>query len=388
MDFKKVNNKLFENLKKNDYQGYDPFDFLNSKFFKNSPLNNFYFFRLIWTQIGKRLPFNIRKIIKVPMGKNPKGIALIIQGHILNYKTTKQDYFLQEATKLAYWLLRNTCDSDVWEYPCWGYNFDWQARAFFLKKGTPNIIVTVYVSMALYELGKISNNNEFINNSLNSALFINKFLLEKKDNFCFYKYVPHSKTFVHNANLWGSYWCFFSGQVKNNIVLKDVSIKCAKLSIKHQNQNGSWDYGTRSHHKFIDGFHTGFNLEALYLLNKSYNSKLLNKVIDKGYQFYIKNLIDDNGIAKYFDNKVFPIDSHSFSQAIITILKIKDYKNSKELTQKILKKFLQVMYIEKEGRFRYQVNKYFRNNINYLRWSQAWSYYAISLYLNKVHEKD
>ena len=77
--------------------------------------------------------------------------------------------------------------------------------------------------------------------------------------------------------------------------------------------DGSWNYGTRSHHKFIDGFHTGFNLEALNLLNKSYNSKLLNKVIDKGYKFYIKNLIDDKGIAKYFDNKVFPIDSHSFT---------------------------------------------------------------------------
>ena len=388
MNLEIINNNLFKNLQKNDYQGYDPFDFLNSKFFKNSPLNNFYLSRLIWTQLGKRLPFNIRNIVGVPMGRNPKGIALIIQGHILNYKTQKKEYFLSEATKLAYWLLQNSCDSDMWEYPCWGYNFDWQARAFFLKKGTPNIIVTVYVSMALYELGKIIHNSEFINIAFKSSLFINKFLLEKKGNICFYKYVPHSKTFVHNANLWGSYWCYFSGKMKKDSVLQDISINCAQLSIKNQNHDGSWNYGTRSHHQFIDGFHTGFNLEALNLLNKLYNSKSLNKVINKGYLFYIRNLIDDNGIAKYFDNNAFPLDSHSFSQALITILKLKDDKNSKKLTEKILEKFIKIMYIERKGIFRYQVNKYFRNNINYIRWTQAWSYYAISLYLNSVHEKD
>ena len=163
------------------------------------------------TQIGKRLSFNIRKLIRA-YGKKSQRNFFTNSRKYIEYKTTKQDYFLTEATKLANWFLQNSCDSDVWEYPCWGYNFDWQARAFFLKKRDPKYnSKNCCVSMALYELGKITNNSEFIDNALNSALFINKFLLEKKDNLCFYKYVPHSKTFVHNANLWGSYWCFFFG---------------------------------------------------------------------------------------------------------------------------------------------------------------------------------
>ena len=44
------------------YLGWDPYDGLNSKIFKNSPPNKFGIFRLMWIQGFKRSPINFRKI--------------------------------------------------------------------------------------------------------------------------------------------------------------------------------------------------------------------------------------------------------------------------------------------------------------------------------------
>ena len=39
--------------------------------------------------------------------------------------------------------------------------------------------------------------------------------------------------------------------------------KSINFCIKKQNKNGSWIYGDQNHHKWIDNFHTGFNLVGI-----------------------------------------------------------------------------------------------------------------------------
>jgi len=40
-----------------------------------------------------------------------------------------------------------------------------------------------------------------------------------------------------------------------------------------------------------------------------------------------------------------------------------------------------------QGYFYYQKNKLFTNKISYMRWSNAWIYFAISSILIKIHKK-
>lgn len=384
LDLERLNRQIFKEIKNDDFKGYDPFDFLNSRIFKKTFLNKFYISRLIWIQFGKRFPLNLRNILGVNKERNPKGVALIILGLLSEFSYSNERKLLEEAKELGHWLIENTCEESKWKYPCWGYNFDWQSKAFFLKKGTPNIIVTVYVSRALYELGVATENLDLINISIKSALFINEFLYFSDGKLNYYKYVPNSNTFVHNANLWGCYWSQKSFSLNKVDFIKKNSELCTIESIRSQNRDGSWFYGTKSHHKFIDGFHTGYNLEALYLINQINKSEILETSINKGYEFYLKNLFKKDGIAKYYATKTYPLDAHNFAQAILTICTLKNDKDSIKFADKIINKLFHEMYLINKNSFSYQKNVFYKNNINYLRWTQAWCFYAINSYLQKI----
>lgn len=382
-----LNKKLLNNIQIDDYSGYDPFDFLNSSVFKASPFRHSQFARLAWLQIGKRSPINFRPLVGVPKMRNPKGLALLILGMIEDFKRTGDNFYLKDAENLGKWLIDNSSDLNIWESYCWGYHFDWQARAFFVPAGKPNMITTCYVARALYSLGIILENKQFVDSALNAAEFISNHLFISKDDKQYYAYIPGESAFVHNASLWGAAWCGFVGDVLGDNELKNQAISVARQSVSEQNKNGSWVYGSRHHHNFIDGFHTGYNLEALKMLAQSVNTSEFDSSISKGYDFYINNFFDNDGTAKYYDNSTKPIDMHSFSQAIFTLLKIGGEEKDIELCKKVVNKSIDLLYLEKRGRFSYQKGSFIRNNVNYSRWTQAWSYFSLA-YFNRVLSKN
>src|ERR1700722_12312329 len=61
---------------KNNWAGYDPYDALNSEFFKALPLLNRRLPRIFLTQVVKRSPINVRKLLRIPKTQDPKALAL------------------------------------------------------------------------------------------------------------------------------------------------------------------------------------------------------------------------------------------------------------------------------------------------------------------------
>nr|WP_241214456.1 hypothetical protein [Vibrio alfacsensis] len=82
-------------------------------------------------------------------------------GLLEDYQHKNDDNYLNQALELGDWLLTQQSDRDVWKHACWGYHFDWKARAFFVPKGKPNVITTIYVAQALYALSKITGENKY-----------------------------------------------------------------------------------------------------------------------------------------------------------------------------------------------------------------------------------
>jgi hypothetical protein len=59
------------------------------------------------------------------------------------------------------------------------------------------------------------------------------------------------------------------------------------------------------------------------------------------------------------------------------------------MATKVIEWAIDNMYIESTGYFRCQITKWYKNNICYLRWTQAWAYYSIAIYLNHhIDEKN
>ncbi|MEZ8102665.1 aspartate-semialdehyde dehydrogenase [Vibrio bivalvicida] len=372
-----------------EFSGYDPFDGLNSRLFDVLPRLKKGLVGLAWIQLFKRSPINFRPLAGVPKKRNPKGIGLFILGMLEDYKRTKETKYLDLSVELGDWLLTQECDKQQWKHSCWGYHFDWKARAFYVPKGKPNVITTVYVSQALLELARtldkqgLSGSERFKAPALDAANFIVNSLYTESDRRCFFAYIPGETAFVHNASLWAAAWVATVANETDNGHYKQLALKVARQSAQEQRSDGSWVYGARHHHQFIDGFHTGYNLEALDIVRRCLATVEFDEVIGKGLDYYRTHFFEQDGLARYYNDNPYPLDPHSVAQSIITFSKLSKSKSDAELIGKIIKWSVEHLYLPGKKQFVYQINKKSTNKINYMRWTQAWMYYSFSYYLNQ-----
>ncbi len=379
---------LRTSMARENYAGFDPFDGLNSKLFRATGLNQFYLTRLAWQQFCKRSPVNVRPISLVGKTRNPKGVALTVLGMIEEVRRTKSNDLVDEIINLCDWLADQRCDRIKWTYSCWGYNFDWQSRAFFVQKGTPNLITTCYVARALFNSGELLGKDGYRNIAIEAGHFIHRHLQVSRYGSQFYAYIPDDETFVHNANLWGAAWVGLAGSELNDSTLVDSAIINARTSVAEQSDSGAWSYGQMPHHQFVDGFHTGFNLEALNLLRKSVATDEFDDNINVGMKYYRENFFLEDGTAKYYQDRVYPLDMHSFSQGIITLLNIADMRSDLALAKKIAGRAIESLYSTEDMKFIYQRGRWLKNRIDYIRWTQSWAYLSFMLLARCIDEEE
>lgn len=373
--------KLFEYVKKNNYEGNDLFDGLNSKLFKNTIFYKIRLFRLALIQFCKLSPVNLRKLLLVSEGFNPKAGALFLLGNLNMYKATANEEYKQEAQKL-YGRLRGIAIKRE-KGIGWGYNFDWQARAFFVPEGTPNIVTSVYVGKALIEYYKVFKDMDALKLAKQIAEFIlNEMVIVENEDFLCFRYIPNENAQVHNANLLAA---SFLASMKKHTISKEFADKAKKamnFSIVDVNSSGAWAYGTKPFHRWVDNFHTAFNIESLIDIRDNLRMPETNKTIKKITEYYINNLFTEQGVPKYYSNKLYPIDIHVIAETLIVLDKIKkakildDYERLDIINDKVLE--LVKSFQSKKGYFYFRKNKYFWNKIPYIRWGQAWMFFALS----------
>jgi hypothetical protein len=363
------------------FKGYDPYDGLNSTFFKAIPyLSKSQFARLAWIQMFKRSPLNLRPVTGVTKEFNPKALGLFLSGYCNLYKKDPAKEYLDKINFLIDNIISLTCKE--WSGACWGYNFDWQAKAFLQPKNTPNIVATAFIGSALLDAYEITGEEWLLKTSRSACDFVNNDLNRNFDcngNFAF-SYSPLDKTIVFNASLLGSRLLsrVYSFTHENELLVnakKSVTFCC-----DYQKDEGSWSYGTLDFHQWIDNFHTGYNLECIADYIKYSEDSVFEGHLVKGFDYYIKTFFTDEGVAKYYSNSVYPIDIHSPAQMIITLAKLGKFNEYKNLAEKVISWTIDNMQTDK-GYFIYQINKYFSSRIPYMRWAQAWMFYALTEYL-------
>src|SRR5210317_1787435 len=100
--------------------------------------------------------------------------------------------------------------------------------------------------------------------------------------------------------------------------------------------------------------------------------------LQRAYRYWLDTFWLDNGCPKYYNNTLYPIDIHCSAQGIVTCLKLRKYdERSVPLSEKIADWAIKNMQDER-GYFYYQKSRWYTNKIPYIRWSQAWMFYALS----------
>ena len=343
--------------------------------------------RLLWIQFFKRFPYNLRRVFLVEKDYNPKGLALFLSGYCNLYKSDNKNEYLEKITFLADKII--SLQSKGYSGSCWGYNFDWQARAFYKSKYTPTVVVTSFATQALLDAFDILNDKKLLEIAASACNFILRDLNRVYDgdgNFAF-SYSPHDKNVIFNASFLGAKTLAkVYSYTKEDNLLKEAKRSVA-FCCKHQNADGSWTYGVLPYHQWIDSFHTGYNLESLWEYENFSDDRTYRHHIEKGLNYYLKVFFTTEGIPKYYNNSTYPIDVHSAAQLIITLCKMANERSHEILINKVLHWAIENIQDE-EGFFYYQFGKFLKCKISYMRWSQAWMFYALSYLIRRLGIKE
>ena len=379
--YKAISFKILRYWSKQDFKGWDPYDMLNSKLIKACVPNKSHFLLWVFIQLGKVLPFNLRRILFVPKTHNAKCIALFISG-ICNYWYLCKD----DRPELRNYLDRLVLILEELKDPsknAWGYGFLWVARGGLrFPAGAPNVVVSYYVYSALEKLSNLEN--------YNPPIKIDKWLYPKdlihvlrrttfNEGLLFSYSGYEGNEGVFNASLFASF-IFAKSNVKLNETEKQYICQSIRTIEDNIQIDGSIVYGQKSFQNWIDNHHTLYIIEAGLRINKETEFNFNEEKLEMLIKYYRKHFLKNEKFPLFL-NKKYVMDFHCLGQ----LLRMSEYGiyEFSEI-EVVVKKW--VKYFNK-SKFPYRIYKFGTNRINYVRWTQAFMFYGLSFYDRYGNEK-
>ncbi len=129
----------------------------------------------------------------------------------------------------------------------------------------------------------------------------------------------------------------------------------------------------------MDSFHTGYNLDGLIAYEEQTGDTKYHEYIERGFKYYIENFFEVDGMPKYYDNQMYPIDIHCPGQLFVTLSRLHQFEAYQEFAGKVMDWTIRNMQ-DKEGYFYYQLKKGMSSKISYMRWSNAFMFCAMTYY--------
>jgi hypothetical protein len=374
--------KLKEWCRVRDYAGHDPFDALNSRLFQSIPLvRSSRAARLLWTQALKRSPLNLRRVVRVPAERNSKGTALFALAALAEFRRVGSKEAKSAARSLLSDLLSARLESKGGA-AAWGYNFDWQGRAFYAPRGTPTIVPTSFAARALVEASREFSDESYLKAARSACDFILNNLnrtVENESEVC-WSYSPLDGTRVFNASLLAAETLAGVGALTGEGELIEWAERGARYVAKRQEASGSWAYGADSYQSWSDNFHTAFILTSMArIMSDSERARAeFQPALERGYRFWRERFFLSDGWPKYYPDRTYPADAHSAGAAIVALVELKGLDESAlTLAERVALWAIRNLR-SPEGFFYYQRRRFYTVRTAYMRWSQSWMLYALA----------
>jgi hypothetical protein len=384
-DIDQAFNDLLEWSRKRHFAGYDPFDALNSSVFQTTPLKHSQMARLLWTQLNKRSPFNLRRPTGIPPQRNAKGIALFTLATLANYRRLKT----VEAEKQARELLTELLGMRIAGYSgaAWGYNFDWQSRQFFAPKGTPMIVPTAFAARTLIEAFEAFHDDSYLKVAHSACDFILEDLtrtVDSKDELCF-SYSPLDQTQIFNASLLAADTLGTVGTLTGEAKFCEIAARAARYVVGQQRDDGSWAYGARPDQSWTDNFHTAYVLVSLARILRSCKpaNADLAEALARGFAFWRKCFFLADGWPKYYHDSLYPADAHAAATAIVTLVELRELDPGALPLAETIATWTISNLRDRSGFFYYQRRRFYLVRTPFMRWTESWMLYALARLLEE-----
>jgi hypothetical protein len=197
--------------------------------------------------------------------------------------------------------------SPDYEHYCWGYPFNWETRRGTMREGTPLITTVPYVYEAFLQVYQIDGNRKWLDIMRSIAQHAihdyHDFTTSANASSCSYNPEPGEPGGVINASAYRAFLLTRAGVDFSDEHYLNVAERNLNFVIEAQNADGSWYYSTDGERDFVDHFHTCFVLKALAKIEALTGNKQCTQAIERGVDYYVKNLFDSEGLPKPFSRR-------------------------------------------------------------------------------------
>jgi N-acylglucosamine 2-epimerase (GlcNAc 2-epimerase) len=375
--------KLLTYCRQNDWAGFDPYDALNSRILKAFPVLDSRIPRIVMTQALKLSPVNVRGLLGIPKTQNSKALAVFLSSflNLSAEQVSDRESLIGDMIRLI-----ATKRSPGASYWCWGYSFPWQTRNEVVPTEAPNLVCTTFVALALLDAYDQVGDPKCLEMAVSAAEYIVKDLYwtEGSEVAGFSYPQPGVRSRTHNANLLAAALLCRVSKHTGEAKFLGPALTVARYSVSKQRDDGSWDYGEAASQRWIDNFHTGYNLRALQSICRYADTTEFDSCTRRGYEFYRTHFFREDGAARYFHDRTYPIDIHSVAESIITLLAFRELDpNNVALAQSVFEWAMNHLWDDR-GFFYYRKLRLGTIRTSYMRWSQAWMLLAMSTLLREL----
>lgn len=367
------------------YGGYSKYDAMNSPFLRAISLE-VPFVQWAIAQAVYRFPVNLRPLLGVRKGVNPKAMGLFALGYLLAAQTDaeKRDAYISEARNILGWLIDNRARGYA-GMAC-GYNYVWPNFRFTAPQNFPNLVVTGNVIIAFLTAYEMLGDSVYLETARSSVDFILNdlnTLIDRPDERAI-SYIPGSEWIVINNQGLAAVLFAWVARHTGEASLRELARRHIQFVANQQTDDGAWYYAYPPDSSPVthDNYHTGNVLDWLLYYTRHTGDNTFMAAYRAGLEFYRENLFLDSGAPKFRHDVVKPHDIHSSAQGVITFSRAALHVDPGYLTQaqRILDWALDNMRTP-DGGFYYMKTRFGMNRTRLMHWNEGLMAVALGSFL-------
>jgi hypothetical protein len=364
-----------------DLRGPDPYEGLNATrlagTLKRSPTG-----RRVLIQLVKRAPFDLRPVLGIVPCHNAGALGQLLSAYsrMELASQAERERRIGRAVEIL-----DGIRSPGYPQPCWGYPFDVETRVFGYPSTTPNTIATSFCGLGLLDAHEALADPGLRERAIGAGeFFLAHVPITRDGEGAFFGYFPSDRTPIHNANLLAGGFLARLASATGRADFRDAARIAATYALERQRDDGSWPYGERTGLGWVDGHHTGYVLDSLLRCIDADDRPELRDAYLRGLAYYRRVLVGPGGVPKHMSDRTYPIDAQCVAQALSTLatasrLEPAALDQAREVCSFALRRMRR-----RDGAFRFQRTRLWRNSTPHVRWAQAPMLDALTLLRSRL----
>ena len=291
--------------------GPDPYEGLNASRLAGR-LRRFRIGRRALIQAVRRSPVDLRPLFRIPPEPSAATLALVASAYarsnVLRDARLKLVRALSELEGLR---------THAVPEPAWGYHFDVQTRFFFYPRTRPNTIATAFAGHALLDAFERTQDERYLREAEGVGEFFLRHVPQTSGpGGAYFGYLIGDRTPIHNASLLASAFLARAGSHARRDDFRAAAARGVGYARAHQLPNGGWPYAEPAASSWIDGYHTGYVLQALVVCRA--HGLEVGDALERGLEHYWNALFLTDGTPRPSTTALYPVEGICAAEGIAT----------------------------------------------------------------------